>query len=76
MANMPKTSKRQVALRLDLDLCRCIEVKFGRKYDTSKSTAFIRALEDATRDVQLSSKDYKIIAEEIRLNELKRRRAQ
>lgn len=73
MANMPKTTKRQVATRLDLDLCYMVEKKFGQPYDTSKSTAYIRALEDATRDVQLTAKDYKLIAEEVRRNELKRK---
>ena len=73
MANMGKTSKRQVAIRLDLHLCRAVEKKFRRKDDTSEVTAYIRALEDSTRDVLLTAEDYKVIAKQIEANELKRK---
>ena len=73
MANMGKTTKRQVAIRLDLHLCRAVEKKFRRDDDTSDVVAYIRALEEATRDVILTASDYKIIAAAIEANEEKRR---
>ena len=73
MANMGKTTKRQVAIRLDLHLCRAVEKKFKRDTDTSDVVAYIRALEDSTRDVVLTANDYKIIAAAIEANEEKRR---
>ena len=73
MANMGKTTKRQIAIRLDIDLCVAVEKKYSQPNDTNKVTAYIRALEDATRDVILSSRDYQIIAAEVRANELKRK---
>lgn len=72
MANMGKTSKRQIAIRLDLHLCRAVEKKFHRKDDESEVVAYIRAIEDATRDVLLTANDYKIIAKQIQENENKR----
>lgn len=73
MANMGKTSKRQVAIRLDLHFCRAVEKKYRRDDDASDVTAYIRALEDSTRDVVLSAADYKIIAKQIEANEQKMR---
>lgn len=73
MANMGKTTKRQVAIRLDLHLCRAVEKKFRRDDDKSDVVAYIRALEDSTRDVALTASDYKIIAKQIEANELKRK---
>lgn len=73
MANMGKTTKRQVAIRLDTDLCIKVEKKYSQPKDGNKVTAYIRALEDATRGVILTSHDYRMIAEEVRKNELKRK---
>lgn len=73
MANMGKTTKRQVAIRLDLHLCRAVEKKFRHADDTNEVVAYIRALEDATRDVVLTAADYKIIAKQVEANELKRK---
>ena len=73
MANMGKTSKRQIAIRLDLHLCRAVEKKFHRADDESEVVAYIRAIEDATRDVLLTANDYKIIAKQIEANETKRK---
>lgn len=72
MANMGKTSKRQVAIRLDLHLCRAVEKKFKRENDISDAVAYIRAIEAATRDVLLTADDYKIIADQMAKNEAKR----
>lgn len=69
MANMGKTNKRQIAVRLELTVCRAVEKKFKKPTDTDDVTAYIRALEEATRDVILTAQDYKIIQQQIVANE-------
>lgn len=73
MANMGKTTKRLMTLRLDLHICKAVERKYRLANDTDRTTCYIRALEDATRNVKLSPEDYIEIAHEIRENEMKRR---
>jgi hypothetical protein len=73
MPNMGKTSKRQVAIRLDLHLCRAVEKKYRFEDDTTDVVAYVRALEDATRDVILTSEDYEMIAAQVAKNEAKRK---
>ena len=75
MSNMGKTTKRIVAIRLDIHICKAVERKYRLPEDKDKSTCFIRALEDATRHVNLTAEDYVEIAAEIRANEAKRRNA-
>ena len=75
MANMGKTTKRVVAMRLDLHLCKAVERKYRLGSDRDQTTCFVRALEDATRNVPLTAQDYIEIAEEVRRNEMKRRSA-
>lgn len=72
MSNMPDINKRQVSTRVDIELCRKVEKEFSRHDDKSKNIAFIRALEEATRDIQLDDQDYKLIAKEIKANKAKR----
>ena len=72
MANMPDITKRQVSTRLDIELCRKVEKEFTRTGDKSKGLAYVRALEEATREIVLDDADYEIIAEEIRQNKVKR----
>ena len=72
MSNMPDVTKRQVSTRIEIETCRKVEKVFSRPGDKNKSLAFIRALEDATRDVQLDDGDYAAISAEIRQNKLKR----
>ena len=72
MANMGKVTKRQIAIRLDIDQCVAVEKKYLHKGDKNKVIAYIRAIEDATRDVVLTYRDYLKIAEEVRANEMKR----
>ena len=72
MSNMPDVNKRQVSTRVDIELCRKVEKEFSRRDDKSKNIAFIRALEEATRDIQLDDADYKLIAKEIKANKAKR----
>lgn len=74
MSNMPDVGKRQVATRLDIELCRKVEKEFSRPGDKSKSLSFVRALEEATRDVLLDDEDYAAIAQEIKANKHKRER--
>lgn len=72
MANMGKTNKKQIAVRLELTTCRAVEKKFKKSGDTSDVVAYIRALEEATRDVILTKEDYKIIQRQIEENEIER----
>lgn len=72
MSNEGDVDKRQVGLRADLDLCRKVEKKYARPEDDNKSVAFIRALEDATRNVRLDAADYDAIAAEAHANLEKR----
>ena len=73
MANMGKLTKRQFSARLDIELCVKVEKRYMRRNDNNRVTSYIRALEDATRDVVLTSADYQKIAAEVRANEMKRR---
>lgn len=72
MSNQPDPRKRLVSARIDIELCRRVERQFSRPADKSKYLPFIRALEEATRDVELSEADYEAIAEEIRQNKNRR----
>ena len=74
MANMPNVNNRQIGLRPSIELCRKVEVKYAKDGDKGGSLAFIRALEDATRDVCLTVKDYQAIAREARANEIARKK--
>ena len=68
-----KTSKRVVCMRLELQLCKAIERKYGKPSDGNKrSLAYIRAIEDATRDVILTADDYREIAAEMERNQAAR----
>ena len=74
MSNMPDVTKRQVSTRVDIELCRKVEKEFSRPGDKTKSLCFIRALEEATRDILLDAEDYAQIAKEIKANQRKRER--
>lgn len=75
MANMPNVHNRQIGLRPSIELCRKVEKKFAKNSDAAGSLAYIRALEEATRDVLLSAKDYQAIAREASANEAARAKA-
>ena len=64
--------KRLLSIRVSLETCRSVEKKYRHEDDTDKGTAFIRALEDAVRDVHLTAEDYQIILDESRENLRKR----
>ena len=72
MADMPNVRKVQRGLRVDLELDRKVLRKYAQKSDTDVKTAYIRALEDSTRDVRLTVSDYKAIAEQAEANRIKR----
>ena len=75
MANMPNVNNRMIGLRPPIELCRKVERKYLRDDDRGNSVAYIRALEDATRDVRLTTKDYSEIAAEARRNAQRRKAA-
>lgn len=72
MSNSPKVTKKQVGLRLELTMCRAVEKKYGRIGDKEKSVAYVRALEESTRDVLLTPEDLDIVASEMRRNREKK----
>jgi hypothetical protein len=71
--NEGDVDKRQVSLRVRIELVTKTVKNYGREEDGGKvSPAVIRALEEATRDVVLSDKEYEAIAAEVRANKRKR----
>jgi hypothetical protein len=72
MSNEGNCDKRLIHLRVALETCRAVEKKYRQPEDESKSDAFIRALEDATRRVTLTAEDYELILAERRKNEAAR----
>lgn len=72
MANMPKVSKVQRGLRIEHELDYKVTKKYRQDSDTDVTTAYIRALEDSTRDVRLTLSDYKEIAARAEANLQKR----
>lgn len=73
MANAPKITKRQKGLRIDLELDAKVRYGFSRPEDKDDTPAYIRALEEATRKVELPAEAYEEIAARKRANEAKRR---
>ncbi len=76
MPNKPNPNNRQVGLRPSVELCRKVKVGFSREGDKYESDAFIRALEEATRNVVLTEADYDAIAAEVRANRAHRSEAE
>lgn len=73
MANTPDINKKQVGLRLDLELCQKVEKHFTRDGDKNATLAYVRALEEATRKVKLDLHDFEIIHERAARNAAKRK---
>jgi len=71
MGNMPDINKRQVGVRLRLELLKKIE-KLAKANGRATTTEIIILLEAGTFNVVLDSKDYKEIANEVKENEQKR----
>jgi len=72
MSNEGDLDKRKVNIRVRIETCEKVLKKYGLPEDTGDSAAFVRALEDATRNVALFPEDYEAIAAEVRENLEKR----
>lgn len=69
MSNEGSLDKRLVTMRVAIETCRKAEAKYARKGDKSWRESLVRALEDATRDYQLTPSDYRAIAREVEANQ-------
>ena len=68
MSNEGDLDKRKVNIRLRIETCEKVLKKYKLPEDAGDSHAFVRALEDATRDVALTPDDYEAITAEVREN--------
>lgn len=68
MSNEGSLDKRLFTARVAIETCKKAESKYGKKGDKSWRESLVRALEDATRDYQLTADDYRAIADEIDAN--------
>ena len=68
MANEGATDKRLFSIRMPIETVKKAERKFGKADDSSFREAIIRAVEESTRDVELSPQDYRAIARETEAN--------
>ena len=72
MSGEGKLDKRLVSFRVAIETCIKAEAKYRHEGDKSWRESLVRALEDATRDYQLTPDDYRAIADEIERNTAKR----
>ena len=72
MSGEGSLDKRHFSIRVAIETCRKAEAKYAQEGDESWRDSVIRALEDATRDYQLSPEDYRQIAAEVEANRLAR----
>lgn len=68
MSNEGDLDKRKINIRVRIETCKKVLKKYGLPDDTGDSAAFVRALEDATRNVALLPEDYEAIAAEVQAN--------
>jgi hypothetical protein len=68
------TDARFIGATVKIEVCRKVEKAFRRKPDDSLSTIYARALEEVSRDVELTAEDYAAIEAETRRNEEARAR--
>ena len=68
MSNEGSLDKRVFTMRVAIETCKKAEAKFAQEGDASWRDSLIRALEEATRDYQLTPDDYREIAAEIEAN--------
>lgn len=74
MSSEGHCDKQQVSLRILIETVRKTVKSFGRESDNGEiSPAIIRALEEATRDVSLTKRDYEEIAAAVKENQRKRK---
>ena len=71
MGNRPDVNKRLVGLRIRIELLKKIRL-LARENKRTEWKQLVVLLEEATRDVVLSSEDYIEIAQEVKRNEEKR----
>lgn len=71
MSNSPDVEKRRIYPKIPIEICRKVEKSFGRPGDKDKIICFVRALEEATRDIELDAADYEMITAEVHKNEIK-----
>ena len=72
VSNMRDVNKRLVGIGLRIELLKKVE-KRAKKNRRTTSGEIASMLDDATRDVVLTSSDYDDIAKEVRDNEKKRK---
>lgn len=72
MAKEPATDARVIGATVKIEVCKKVEKKFRLGPGDSLSTIYARALEEASRGVELTAKDYAEIEAETRANERKR----
>ena len=68
MASEGATDKRLFSIRMPIETIKKAERKFAKDGDASFRDSIIRALEEATRKVELTPNDYRAIAEETENN--------
>lgn len=73
MPSMRKTNKRQLNLSVTLELYHKLEKEKQRLRQQYVSDTALSLLEEATRNIELTSKDYEQIAREVAENERKRK---
>ena len=73
MGNMPDINKKLVGLRIRLELIKKLEIRAKRNRRTV-TNELLSSLEEATRDIILTSEDYEWITREVKRNEAKRKR--
>lgn len=73
MPSMRKTNKRQLNLSVTLDLYHKLEKYRQRLRQRFVSDTALTLLEEATRDIELTAKDYEQITKEVAENERKRK---
>ncbi len=73
MSNEGSLDKRIFTVRVSIETCKKAEAKFAKDGDKSWRESIVRALEEATRDYQLSPDDYREIAAEVEANRKSRK---
>ena len=60
--------KRVVSVNVPVEVCVKVEQAFTREGDKGRGVAFVRALEEATRDIVLTVENARAVADEIDAN--------
>ena len=75
MPNELALDKRRVRLNVPLELARKVEKAFRLSSDNFEMVSYIRALEEACKNVVLTRKDYACIGVQVEQNRVKRMNA-